>query len=115
MAAKMTEDERRYLDQRFSEQDRRLESVESKVDAVLAALAKDREIMATRCATEAGRIDAIVERCDLLNEACDARHGSDRSRLGKLEANQRWIAVTVIGSLITGAVALLFEKAHAGK
>lgn len=107
----MTEDERRYLDARLAEGDRRMERIEEKLDAVLAELSSHRTEMAARCATEIGNIEGIRKSLEDADETCDARHAAAKSRIGKLEANQRWVVLVVLTAVV-GSILAKIGLAH---
>ena len=99
MAAKMTDEERRYLDERMDRQDEAHRTNSEKLDAVLTELGEMRTAAAV----------AAVEAKNVAT-ACEAKVGALRSRMNSVEGNQRWV---VLGLLTAFGVAL-FETIFPG-
>ncbi len=93
---KMTDDERRYLDQRFDDGKDRMDRMEAKLNKLLEGQADAREeraILTTQVANFHG--------------ACDEKHGSLKSRVSRMEGNQRWVVLLVMGGVLTAILAKL--------
>lgn len=88
MAAKMTQDEREYLDRRFEDLDRANRDLNDKLDQALEKLGDLKTAQAVQAAESVA-----------CRQGCEARHSSNRARIGKIESNQRWVVLGILAAV----------------
>ena len=88
---------------------KRLDKIEAKIDQILEAFHADREAMATRCATEAGRIDKHAGECRGRHDRNGILITDITRRVDGLEGNQKWVVATIIGGFLTAIGALVWK------